>query len=185
MIKTKLELIACIEKDNSNLFLENREKHIKYMKKVRDPRYYIYVYLKCLRKEEFYRNQDRISFATKAIALFYERKRNKLGRQLGFCMEPNCFDEGLNIYHCGCVVVNPAAKVGKNCHLHGNNCIGNNGKTNKCPIIGDNVDVGFGAIIIGDVQIADNITIGANAVVNKSFLDPGITIAGVPAQRVK
>ena len=66
-----------------------------------------------------------------------------------------------------------------------NNCIGNNGLTNLCPKIGNNVDVGFGAVIIGDIEIADDIKIGANAVVNKSFLEPGITIAGVPAKRVK
>ena len=31
------------------------------------------------------------------------------------------------------------------------------------------MDIGFGAAIIGNVHIADNIIIGANAVVTKSF----------------
>ena len=44
--------------------------------------------------------------------------------------------------------------------------------------------IGVGVVIIGDVEIADNIVIGANAVVNKSFLEPGITIAGVPARKI-
>ena len=40
-------------------------------------------------------------------------------------------------------------------------------------------------MIIGGVQIADDIKIGANAVVNRSFTEPGVTIAGVPAKVVK
>ena len=44
--------------------------------------------------------------------------------------------------------------------------------------------IGVGVVIIGDVEIADNIVIGANAVVNKSFSEPGITIAGVPARKI-
>lgn len=117
--------------------------------------------------------------------LLLERKRNALGLKLGFCMEANCFDEDLTIDHCGSIVINPKAKIGKNCRLCGNNCIGNNGFVDKAPTIGDNVELGFGAIIFGDVQIADIIIIGANAVVNKSFEEPGITIAGVPARKVR
>lgn len=45
------------------------------------------------------------------------------------------------------------------------------------PIIGNNVEVGFGAVIIGKVKIADGIKIGANSVVTNSFLEPNITIA--------
>ena len=68
--------------------------------------------------------------------------------------------------------------------FHGNNCIGNNGKTEDCPVIGDNVDIGFGAIIIGNVKIADNVKIGANAVVTKSCLEEGATLVGIPAHKL-
>jgi serine O-acetyltransferase len=47
------------------------------------------------------------------------------------------------------------------------------------------VELGIGAKVIGGVTLADNIRVGANAVVTKSFLEPGITIAGVPAVKVK
>ena len=100
-------------------------------------------------------------------------------------MWENNFEEGLIIYHAGNIVINRGAKVGRNCQLHGDICIGNDGKTNKCPIIGDNVDIGVGAKIIGDIKIADNIVIGAGAVVNKSFDEKGITIAGIPAKKIK
>ena len=38
---------------------------------------------------------------------------------------------------------------------------------------------------MGDIEIADNRWIGANAVVNKSFLEPYSVIAGVPGKVVR
>lgn len=52
------------------------------------------------------------------------------------------------------------------------------------PTIGDNVYIGPGAKIFGKIQIADGIAIGANAVVNKSFFEQDISIAGVPARKI-
>ena len=80
----------------------------------------------------------------------------------------------LTIYHAGNIVINGDVKAGKNCKLHGSNCIGNNGKEFKCPVLGDNVRLGVGAKVIGDVTIADNITIASGSVVVNSFLEPGI-----------
>lgn len=185
MIKTKNDLKRYLNSDSKLLFSENRIQHEKYMKKTNDPRYLVSVYIRYLRKEEYYLNCKPSNVFSKLFNLVYEKRRNRLGAKIGFNMEPNCFDEGLTIFHSGSIVVNSESKIGKNCKLHGNNCIGNNGLTNLCPKIGNNVDVGFGAVIIGDIEIADDIKIGANAVVNKSFLEPGITIAGVPAKRVK
>lgn len=50
------------------------------------------------------------------------------------------------------------------------------------PQIGDNVYIGVGAKIIGKVKVADNVAIGANAVV-KSIVEEGITVAGVLAKK--
>lgn len=50
--------------------------------------------------------------------------------------------------------------------------------------IGDNVFIGTGAKIIGDIAIADDCVIGANSVVVKSITEKGITVAGVPAKKV-
>ena len=44
--------------------------------------------------------------------------------------------------------------------------------------------IASGAKIFGNITIADGIVIGANSVVNKSFLEPNITIAGVPAKKI-
>jgi serine O-acetyltransferase len=54
-----------------------------------------------------------------------------------------------------------------------------------CPIIGDNCDIGVGAKIIGDITIADNVTIGAGAIVNKSCLESNVVLAGIPARIIK
>ena len=51
------------------------------------------------------------------------------------------------------------------------------------PVLGDNVYIGPGAKIFGKVQIADGCKVGANAVVNKSFLVKKSILVGVPAQR--
>lgn len=53
------------------------------------------------------------------------------------------------------------------------------------PVLGKNIDNGVGAVILGDIYIADGIKVSANAVVTKSFHELGITIAGVPAKRMK
>lgn len=182
LISNKRDLIEYILSDNSFAKGKGRQK---YMKRVHDTEYYISKYLVYLRKQEYYINSSGSNYFKKFLSLFYERKKHNLGNKLGFYIGPNCFDKGINLWHHGTVIVNPDARIGKNCILHGNNCIGNNGTKNINPIIGDNVDIGFGAVIIGNVTIADNIKIGANAVVNKSFTEPGITIAGVPAKKVK
>lgn len=78
--------------------------------------------------------------------------------------------KNVNIFHKG-IIINHDAIIGDGVRFHGHNCIGNNGKDNKAPIIGKNVDIGVGSVIIGNVEIADNITIGANSVVTKSFYE--------------
>ena len=52
------------------------------------------------------------------------------------------------------------------------------------PVIGDNVFIGSGAKIIGNITVADNVVISANAVVMKSITEKGITVAGVPAKKI-
>lgn len=75
--------------------------------------------------------------------------------------------------------------MGNNCSLHGDNCIGNDGANDyDCPIIGDNVDIGVSAKIIGGIHIADGVKIGAGAVVVKDCLTPNCTLVGVPAREL-
>ena len=93
--------------------------------------------------------------------------------------------KGFAIYHNGPVVIHGKSKIGEYCSLHGDNCIGNNGINDECPVIGANVDIGVGAKIIGNVHIADNCKIGAGAIVVSDFLEPGSVVGGVPARKLK
>lgn len=182
MIKTKKDLKKFIYEDNGYLNDIRDKKGRFFMKLVHDEEYMICKYLKYLRKQEYYINISGGNKMKSVMALYYERKKHNLGNKLGFYIGPNCFDSGLTIYHHGSIIVNPDAKIGKNCKLHGNNCIGNKGNSSETPIIGDDVDIGFGAVIIGDVSLANGVTVGANAVVTKSVNKEKSVLVGVPAQ---
>ncbi|WP_183243577.1 DapH/DapD/GlmU-related protein [Anoxybacillus mongoliensis] len=94
--------------------------------------------------------------------------------------------ENLIIAHGGNgVVIHPDAIIGNNVTIFHQVTIGINpgelGKSTKAPIIGDNVFIGVGAKIIGDVKIGDNVKIGANAVVVKN-IPANSTVVGNPAK---
>ena len=106
-------------------------------------------------------------------------------KSLGFTIPLNVFGPGLSIAHSGTIVINESCRIGKNCRIHTCVNIGTKaGFSDQSPKIGDNVYIGPGAKIFGLIEIADNIAIGANSVVNKSFFEPGISIAGVPAKKI-
>ena len=52
------------------------------------------------------------------------------------------------------------------------------------PVLGNNVGMGVGSVIAGNVKIGDNVAVGANAFVNKSFEEGNMTIAGIPAKKI-
>ena len=112
-----------------------------------------------------------------------DRKMNKACEKVGVELTPNMIGKNIRLCHDNIVLF---GKVGDNCTFHGNNVVGNKrtGASNEIPRIGSNVDVGFGAIIIGNIEIADNCVIGAGAVVTKSFTKPGSVIVGVPAREI-
>ena len=105
---------------------------------------------------------------------------HRLATRLGFTIPKNVFGPGLHIVHYGTIVVHPDARVGRNCRLHPSTSIGD---YNGVPHLGDNVYIGPGAKIYGPVTLGDNVAVGANAVVNKSF-GSNVTLGGVPARIV-
>lgn len=74
-----------------------------------------------------------------------------------------------------------AQSIGKNFLVHQNVTVGRGKKIdgNDVPIIGDNVFIGTGAIVIGGIHIGNNAKIGAGAVVNKDVPDY-CTVVGNP-----
>ena len=87
---------------------------------------------------------------------------------------------GLLIYHFGGIWVHPNAVIGRDCTLRNNVCIGNSFESEDAPIIGDNVEFGVGAVVIGKIHVGNNARIGANAVV-LTDVPENCTAFGVPA----
>ncbi len=111
-------------------------------------------------------------------------KFKSLSIKLGFSIPAGIFEEGLAIVHYGNIVVSNGAKVGKNCRIHECVNIGATNGSSKAATIGDNVFISTGAKIIGEVTIADDVAIAANAVVVKSITEAGTTWGGVPAKKI-
>ena len=79
------------------------------------------------------------------------------------------------------VVIHKDAVIGKNCVIESNVTIGGRNSNPKVPVIGDNVFIGTGARVLGDVHVGNNSIIGANAVVIRDVPD-NCSVAGVPAK---
>ncbi|VYT31200.1 Serine acetyltransferase [uncultured Blautia sp.] len=184
MITNKKEYVEYYKADNEEYLKKSfAEKIIGCI--VHYPDYEIYQFKKNLRKAEYAFNSIHKNKIKWLIALYYERKKNKYGDRLGIEIEINCFGKGLQIYHGAGIVVNPQARIGENCKLHGGNCIGNNGKTQEVPVLGNNLDIGFGACIVGGVQLGNDICIGSNAVVVKNCFRENAVLVGIPAKEIK
>jgi len=76
--------------------------------------------------------------------------------------------EGFYIGHHGTIVINAKTKIGKNCNITHNTTIGqaNRGKLKGYPTIGDNVWIGTGSVIVGNIKIGSNVLIAPNSFVN-------------------
>jgi len=92
--------------------------------------------------------------------------------------------ENMRIFHGQSLVINRDVIIGKNCTLRHCTTIGNKqlagGRFSASPILGNNVDVGSNACIIGDISIGDNVKIGCGAVVTKNVRQNSVVV-GNPA----
>ncbi len=85
------------------------------------------------------------------------------------------------IDHFGGIVISGYAKFGDNCRLRNGVVVGLKNVSEPCaPQIGNNVDIGAGAKILGNIKIGNNVNIGANSVVLTDVPDNAIAV-GVPA----
>ena len=141
-------------------------------------------FLKVLLSHEF-----RATLAYRFYSWLYRQRASKL---LGFLL----FQRSKRIYgidihplaeigggfvfsHTGAIVIGGQSKIGKNLVLHSGVTIGESIAGQGMPTIGDNVNIGTGAKVLGRIEIESGTIIGANAVVLKSF--PTGVLVGVPA----
>ncbi|NMF86998.1 serine acetyltransferase [Aromatoleum petrolei] len=90
---------------------------------------------------------------------------------------------GLRIWHFGGVFVHPGAVIGRNCTLRQGVTIGNRREGGPAPVIGDEVEFGAYAQVLGGVRIGNGCRIGALSVVLCDLPD-GATAVGAPARIV-
>lgn len=92
----------------------------------------------------------------------------------------------LNIEHFGGIIVHGAATIGDDCVLRQGVTLGNkvDDRPHDAPRLGNRVDVGAGAKILGAVTIGDDAIIGANSVVVRD-VPAGAVVAGIPARIIR
>jgi len=88
--------------------------------------------------------------------------------------------KGLRIHHFGGIIVNSEALIGEDCTIYHGVTLGDLGGWGGSPRVGNQVLIGAGAKLLGNIVIGDDCVIGANAVVNIS-VPSGHVAVGVPA----
>ena len=178
------EVIKKIKQDYKKIYPSklNLITRIKYIITC-DMTYKKWKYIKYMRKSNSMNYNGNLINDLKKI--YYDRKKNKLGMLFGYEIYSNSIGGGLCLYHNGSIIINNKEILGNNCSLHGENCIGNDGITDDNPIIGDNVEIGIGEKIIGNVRIANNCIIGAGSVVVDDVLEDNSVVVGVPGRIIK
>ena len=176
MIDSKETFLRYLEQDRLALNRQ-RDKRPKFLQDE------IWKFEIMLRKLEYDTNCRRGPWAV-LVRKYHACIFHRMSVKLGFTIPINVFQEGLSIPHYGTIVVHGGAKIGKNCRLQEGVTIGATDGSHDAATIGDNCYFGSGAKVIGAVIIADDVAIGAGAVVTKDILEPGTTWAGVPARKI-
>lgn len=126
---------------------------------------------------------------------FYNKKHyliaryisEKAKRKTGIEIHPGAkIGKGLFIDHGTGVVIGETAIIGDNVTMFHGVTLGGTGKEKgkRHPTIGNNVFIGSGAKLLGNITIGDNVKIGANAVVLKDVRS-NTTVVGIPGKIVK
>ena len=176
MIETKEQLMAYIAQDAAANYRRSIRSH-----RLRDD---IWKCLRVMRYSEYYANRAKHNPLFKPAAILSRQHFARLSVKLGFSFMYRNIGPGFSIAHYGLLVINGNTVIGENCRVQEGVCIGSTNGSDCAPRIGNNVFIGSGAKIIGNIEIADDVAVGAGAVVVKSITEPGTTWAGVPARKV-
>ena len=85
------------------------------------------------------------------------------------------------IDHFGGIIISGYAKFGDDCRIRNGVVVGLQRVDDPvAPVIGNNVDIGAGAKLLGRISIGNNVAVGANAVVISDVPDDSLAI-GIPA----
>ena len=89
------------------------------------------------------------------------------------------------IGHFSGIIINSNAILGSNCNISQGVTIAVSGigERRGVPKIGNNVYIGAGAVVAGEISVGDNVVIGACSLVNRDLPENAVAL-GVPAQIV-
>lgn len=193
MIKTKSMLKTFLEEDKKvfDEYINNNFKSAFFLRLTNDHLFVIRKYIVLLRKTQYYYYMKERAYAggckhylNIVFYTYYTYRKNRVGNKLGFYIPASAdIGKGLLIYHHGGLIINGTAKIGDHAKFHGNNCVGNSGNDTKAPIVGNDVEFGFGASAIGNIKIDHGAVIGAGAVVVHSTDKENQILIGVPATK--
>lgn len=110
----------------------------------------------------------------------FRRARNIYGIELPYAAK---IGRGVIIEHQHGIVIHGNAVIGDNCIIRQGVTIGNRyaDRPTEAPVIGNNVNIGAGAKLLGKITIGNNVNIGANSVVISDFVDNSLII-GIPGR---
>lgn len=134
-----------------------------------------------LRRAEYYLNCGP-GWRRRTIGEIMHLLERRYGAKCGFTFPVNSFGPGLCIYYVGSIVVNGHVQAGSNIRIYPGVNIGTLSKYGKehkmnVPTLGDNIYIGPGAKIWGEINIGSNVAIGANATISKDVPDQ-VTVVG-------
>nr|AAC33374.1 NifP [Rippkaea orientalis PCC 8801] len=116
---------------------------------------------------------------------FFPRFLSHLGRFFtGIEIHPGAtIGQGVFIDHGMGVVIGETAIIGDNCLIYQNVTLGGTGKETgkRHPTLGNNVVVGAGAKVLGNLNIGDHVRIGAGSIVLRD-VPSDCTVVGVPGR---
>ena len=112
----------------------------------------------------------------------YRKIRNSYGIDLPYTVK---LGRRVIIEHQSCIIIHGYSTIGDDCVIRQGVTIGNRYLNSPLdtPQLGVRVNVGAGAKILGKIAIADDVNIGANAVVLQD-IPAGQTAVGIPARLV-
>ncbi len=193
MIKTKSMLKTFLDEDQRvfDEYINNNFKSALFLRLTKDHLFAIRKYIVLLRKAQYYYYMKEKNlyggckhYLNIVFYTYYTYRKNRVGNKLGFYIPASAdIGKGLLIYHHGGLIINGTVKIGDHAKFHGNNCVGNSGNDTKAPIVGNDVEFGFGASAIGNIKIDHGAVIGAGAVVVHSTDKENQILIGVPAKK--
>jgi serine O-acetyltransferase len=134
-------------------------------------------FMTIFRLTQYFRRRNRPLFYF--FFLWLRRLKIKYGFDISYRTQ---IGKGFYIGHFGGVVIHGDSVIGDNCNISQGITFGvsNAGANIGVPKIGNNVFVGPGACVFGNITIGNHVTIGANAVVTENILDHHTVLSPKP-----